>query len=66
MFDHAAFIAAQKRKDKVAAFLQQFRNSQMQEVFITERLKLAAEGYVSEDPFELKVGCWGRVVSGYS
>jgi hypothetical protein len=54
VFDLAAFIAAHRRKDKVASFLQQFRNSQMLEVFITERLKLALEGYVTEDPFELK------------
>jgi hypothetical protein len=55
LFDQAAFIAAHRRKPKVCAFLQQFRNSQMLEVFITERLKLAAEGYVTEDPFELLV-----------
>jgi hypothetical protein len=56
VFDQAAFIAAHKRKDKLAAFLAAFRNSQMLEVFVTERLKLASEGYVTEDPFELKVG----------
>lgn len=30
----------------------------MLEVFITERLKLASEGYATNDRFELKVG-WG-------
>lgn len=103
VFDQAAFILAHRRKAKVAAFLQQFRNSQasgaavhlgcaivyplacrvtcrhlrtcwrrafdlllslspvrllsrqMLEVFITERLKLASEGFATADRFELKV-----------
>jgi hypothetical protein len=28
----------------------------MLEVFFTERLKLASEGYITDDPFEQKVG----------
>lgn len=29
---------------------------QMLEVFMNERLQLASEGYVTDDPFEQKVG----------
>lgn len=61
MFDHGAFAAAHQRKARVAAFLQLFRASQMLEVFITERLRLASEGYATDDPFELKVGWVGGV-----
>lgn len=70
LFDQAAFIAAYRRKAKVAAFLAQFRNSQMLEVFFTERLALAAGGYATDDPFERKVavpagfGCGGSWAGG--
>lgn len=55
VFDQGAFTASHRRKDRVVAFLKQFRNSQMLEVFITERLQLASEGYMTDDPFEIKV-----------
>lgn len=50
---------ASQRSERARRFLELFRHSQMYEVFITERLKLAAEGYESpgalQDAFEQKV-----------
>ncbi|GAB4816726.1 hypothetical protein N2152v2_003772 [Parachlorella kessleri] len=56
-FDQAAFVA-QRGTAEVREFLQQFRHSQMFEVFITERLRLAAsDGGLAacQDGFEAKV-----------
>ena len=57
-FDQEAFVASQ-RSERARRFLELFRHSQMYEVFITERLKLAAEGYEGpvavQDAFEQKV-----------
>ena len=57
-FDQEAFVASQ-RSERARRFLELFRHSQMYEVFITERLKLAAEGYEGagsqRDAFEQKV-----------
>ena len=50
---------ASQRSERARRFLELFRHSQMYEVFITERLKLAAEGYEGpgalQDAFEQKV-----------
>lgn len=48
-------MASHRRKAKVAAFLHQFRSSQMLEVWVNERLELAAGGYATDDPFERRV-----------
>ena len=52
MFDQAGFVA---RGGRAAPFLRHLRDSQMWEVFVNERLALAAEGYPMDDPFERKV-----------
>lgn len=55
-FDQAAFVA-QHRSAAVRQFLQHFRNSQMFEVFITERLLAVSKGNAApETGFEAKVG----------
>ena len=55
-FDQLAFVASQGRNDKAQTFLRQFRHSQLYEVFINERLKLASQNYKTDDNFESKVG----------
>ncbi len=56
VFDYTAFVAAQrKRSERHVLFLDSFRHSQMLEVFIGQRLALAAQGYNSPDAFELAV-----------
>lgn len=54
-FDHAAFVRSRGGSDKAQEFLRQFRHSQLFEVFINERLKLASQGYKTQDTFESKV-----------
>ena len=54
-FDHAAFVAS-FRSSKTRAFLSHLRESQCFEVFINDRLSMAAEGMASFDAFETKVG----------
>ena len=54
-FDHLSFVAAQRRSEKARVFLDHFRHSQMYEVFVTERLALAAHGFRTTDSFEAKV-----------
>lgn len=46
---------ASHRRHSTRAFLEAFRHSQMYEVFITQRLALAAEGYENGDTFEVEV-----------
>ena len=61
MFDLSAFVAG-RRSERAAAFLRQLRHSQLFEVFINERLALAAEGYPLDpggDPFEARVAALG-------
>jgi len=41
-FDHAGLVASHRRNDKARAFLQHLRQSQLYEVFIQERLAIAA------------------------
>jgi hypothetical protein len=53
-FDHAAFVAS-FRSAKTRAFLGHLRESQCFEVFINERLAMAAEGIAAFDAFETKV-----------
>lgn len=53
-FHHAALVESHRRQS-TRAFLDAFRHSQMYEVFITERLQLAATGYDTRDTFEGKV-----------
>ena len=55
-FDHAAFVAS-FRSAKTRAFLSHLRESQCYEVFISERLAMAAQGMGAFDAFETKVGC---------
>ena len=43
------------RNETVVQFLTHFRESQMYEVFITERLLMASHGYAANDSFEAKV-----------
>ncbi|KIY92253.1 hypothetical protein MNEG_15710 [Monoraphidium neglectum] len=46
VFDHAGLVASHRHNDKARAFLHQLRQSQMYEVFVQERLKIAADcGY---------------------
>lgn len=54
-FDHAKFVASHRSKsDKV--FLDLFRQSQMYEVFIRQRLEMTSLGvYPKDDPFEYKI-----------
>ncbi len=54
-FDQLAFVASQGRNDKAQTFLRLFRHSQLYEVFINERLKLASQDYKTDDNFESKV-----------
>lgn len=54
-FDHLAFMASHGRNDKAHYFLGLFRHSQLYEVFINERLKLASQEYKTTDTFENKV-----------
>ena len=56
-FDQLAFVASQGRNDKAQTFLRLFRHSQLYEVFINERLKLASQDYKTDDNFESKVCC---------
>ena len=55
-FDHAGFVASHRGSEQAQEFLQMFRHSQMFEVFITERLQMAADDYKTSDAFETKVG----------
>ena len=55
-FDHAGFVASHRGSEQAQEFLQMFRHSQMFEVFITERLQMAADDYKTTDAFEAKVG----------
>lgn len=54
-FDQLAFVGSQGRNEKAQNFARQFRQSQMYEVFINERLKLASQEYKTSDHFERKV-----------
>lgn len=54
-FDQLAFVSSQGRNEKAQNFARQFRQSQMYEVFINERLKLASQEYKTSDNFERKV-----------
>jgi hypothetical protein len=54
-FDHLSFVAHHRRSEKARNFLDQMRHSQMYEVFINERLALAAAHYKTNDAFEAKV-----------
>eukprot|EP00891_Asterochloris_glomerata_P004797 jgi/Astpho2/4797/Aster-00342 len=54
-FDHAGFVASHRGSEQAQEFLQMFRHSQMFEVFITERLQMAADDYKTTDAFEAKV-----------
>lgn len=56
-FDHQAFTGSHGRNDKAQHFLSLFRHSQLYEVFINERLKLASQDYKTTDTFECKVPC---------
>ena len=55
-FDHLSFAANQRRSEKAQNFLGLLRHSQLYEVFINERLALAAADYRTSDAFEAKVG----------
>ena len=54
-FDQLAFVGSQVRNEKAQNFARLFRQSQMYEVFINERLKLASQDYKTSDNFERKV-----------
>ena len=54
-FDQLAFVASQGRNEKAQNFARLFRHSQLYEVFINERLKLASQDYSTSDNFECKV-----------
>lgn len=54
-FDQLAFVASHGRNDKAQQFASLFRHSQLYEVFINERLKLASQDYKTTDTFECKV-----------
>eukprot|EP01026_Neomeris_dumetosa_P030223 TRINITY_DN2422_c0_g1_i8.p1 TRINITY_DN2422_c0_g1~~TRINITY_DN2422_c0_g1_i8.p1 ORF type:complete len:757 (-),score=106.08 TRINITY_DN2422_c0_g1_i8:540-2810(-) len=54
-FDHDAFIASHKRLSHAETFMSHIRHSQLYEVFVQERLQLAANQYRTEDDFEKKV-----------
>ncbi|DBA87177.1 TPA: hypothetical protein ACH3X2_005181 [Trebouxia sp. C0005] len=57
-FHQLAFVEGQRRSDDGKAaqtFLTLFRHSQLYEVFINERLKLASQDYKTDDNFESKV-----------
>ena len=54
-FDHLSFVANQRRSEKARNFLDLLRHSQLYEVFINERLALAAAEYKTSDAFEAKV-----------
>lgn len=54
-FDQLAFVASQGRNEKAQNFARLFRHSQLFEVFINERLKLASQDYRTPDNFESKV-----------
>ena len=54
-FDHLSFAANHRRSEKARNFLDMLRHSQMSEVFINERLALAAGGYKTNDAFEAKI-----------
>lgn len=54
-FDHLSFVANQRRSEKARNFLDLLRHSQLYEVFINERLALAAADYRTSDAFEAKV-----------
>ena len=54
-FDQLAFVGSQVRNEKAQNFARLFRQSQMYEVFINERLKLASQDYRTSDNFERKV-----------
>ena len=54
-FDHLSFVASHRRSERARNFLDLLRHSQMYEVFINERLALAAGGYKTSDAFEAKV-----------
>jgi hypothetical protein len=55
-----------RRNDKARAFLSAFRHSQMYEVFVQERLRMAADGTLGtsqgQEPFEERINQW--VTSG--
>lgn len=53
-FDHRALVASHRRAS-TRNFLEAFRHSQMYEVFVTERLQLAANNWVTKDAFEAKI-----------
>ena len=48
-------MASQGRNEKAQNFARLFRHSQLYEVFINERLKLASQEYKTSDNFESKV-----------
>ena len=48
-------MANQRRSEKARNFLDLMRHSQLYEVFINERLALAASDYKTSDAFEAKV-----------
>ena len=54
-FDQLAFVASQGRNEKAQNFARLFRHSQLYEVFVNERLKLASQDYRTSDNFECKV-----------
>lgn len=53
-FDQVAFVGSQGRNEKAQNFARMFRHSQLYEVFINERLKLASQDYKTSDNFESK------------
>ena len=56
-FDHLSFVESQRRSEKAKKFLDLMRHSQMYEVFINERLGLAAGNFQTKDAFESRVAC---------
>lgn len=54
-------MASQGRNEKAQNFARLFRHSQLFEVFINERLKLASQDYRTSDNFEQKVSISGRI-----
>jgi len=54
-FEHTLFVNHHKRNEKARKFLSLFRHSQMYEVFMQERMRMAAQQYETDDPFEEQV-----------
>eukprot|EP00210_Caulerpa_lentillifera_P007725 g7371.t1 len=55
VFDHDGFVASHKKKEE-RLFLNAFRQSQMYEVFIQQRLEMASHKYFPKnDPFESRI-----------